>query len=124
MKNAWKITGWYVFILGIIHVLSGIFMLQEGLREILSIGLFSGAVVSMAASAAFWFEFFGLFFIYFGWQWKEQINRYNQPLSKFSAWGMTVLTLVGFIIVPVSGFILMIPLCIIMLYPHLFVKNK
>ena len=118
MKNAWKITGWYVFILGIIHVLSGLFLFQDGLREIFNAGLFNGVGKNLEANSAFWFQLLGLFFVYFGWHWKEQLKRYQQPLSKFTAWGMTVLTVVGFIFVPVSGFILMIPLCFIMLYPH------
>ena len=124
MKNAWKITGWYVFSLGIIHVLVGFFLFKEGLREIWNAGIFNGVGDSMAAHSAFWFQFLGFFFIYFGWHWKEQIKQHKQPLSKFTAWGMTVLTLAGFIFVPISGFILMMPLCFIMLYPHYFASGK
>ena len=118
MKNAWRITGWYVFSLGIIHVLFGFIMLQDGLSEILNAGLFNGVGDNLDANVAFWFQFFGFFLIYLGWHWKEQIKRYKEPLSKFTAFGMTVLTIVGLVFVPVSGFILMTPLCFIMLYPH------
>ena len=122
MKNAWKITGWYVFTLGIIHIAVGFFMFYEGFRDIWVAGLVNGVGDNITAHAAFWFQFIGLLFIYFGWQWKELINRYKEPLSKFSAWGMTVLTLLGLVFVPVSGFILMLPLSFIMLYPHYIKK--
>jgi len=124
MKNAWKITGWYVFFLGIIHVVVGFFMFNEGFREIWAAGLINGVGDSIAAHAAFWFQFLGLLFLYLGWHWKEQINRYKEPLSKFTAWGMTVLVLLGLVFVPLSGFIIMIPLAVIMLYPHCFSKDK
>ena len=124
MKNAWKITGWYVFALGIIHILVGFIMFYDGFRDIWAAGLINGVGDNMTANTAFWFQFLGLFFIYLGWHWKEQINHHKEPLSKFTAWGMTVLTLVGLIFVPVSGFIIMVPLSFIMLYPHYFAKEK
>jgi len=124
MKNAWKIAGWYVFSLGIIHIVVGFIMFHEGFREIWAAGLINGVGDSITAHAAFWFQFIGLMFIYFGWQWKEMIKHNNEPLSKFAAWGMTVLTLLGLVFVPMSGFILMLPLSFIMLYPHYFAKGK
>ena len=119
MKNTWKCTGWYVFALGVIHTLFACFVFGEGLREIWNAGLFNGIGESHVANSAFWFLFCGLMLIYLGLHWIGQIRRDNRPLSAFTAWGMTGLTLVLFVCMPLSGALLMLPLCIIMLYPHI-----
>jgi hypothetical protein len=59
-----------------------------------------------------------LLWIYIGWQWHKQIGRDGLPPSRFAALGMTVMTAAGVVIMPASGFWLLLPLCIIMLYPH------
>jgi len=124
MKNAWRITGWYVFSLGVIHIIVGFLMFNEGWRNIWNAGLLNSLGDDISAHASFWFQFIGLMFLYLGWLWKLEINRSNEPLSKFAACGMTVMTLIGLIFVPASGFVLMVPLCIIMLYPHFFAPRK
>ncbi|MDR2243926.1 MAG: DUF6463 family protein [Burkholderiales bacterium] len=118
MKHAWKISGWYLFVVGIIHNVVGVLVLQEVLRDIWNAGLINSVSDQMDRNAAFWFLFTGFLFIYFGLQWQEHIRRYQEPLSKFSAWGLTAIVVSGLIIMPVSGFWIVLPLCFIMLYPH------
>ena len=119
IRNAWKISGWYMFALGIIHNLVGVMITKDALLDMLNAGLVNSVnIPDVDRNAAFWFIFLGFFLMYIGLVWQGQIKRYREPLSKFSAWGLTALTLVGAAIVPISGFWLIMPLCVIMLYPH------
>jgi len=118
IKGAWKISGWYMFALGIIHNLVGVMMTKDALLSMLNDGLVNSVNMDADRNVAFWFLFLGFFFMYVGLVWQGQIKRYREPLSKFSAWGLTALTFVGVAIAPFTGFWLIMPLCFIMLYPH------
>ena len=124
MRNFWKITGWYLFAVGIIHNVVGAFIMSEILLDILTTGLKGHIHTNTEYVAIYWMLFVGFFFIYIGLHWQEQIRRYKEPLSKFTAWGLTVITVVELIIEPISGFWLLVPLCFSMLYPHYFIKTK
>lgn len=114
--KAWKISGWYLFAMGIVHVLFGIVQFRDELADILKAGIINSVSDQMDLNAAFWFIFTGFLLIYMGLQWQKQIDRNNEPLSLNTALGMTAITVAGVLIVPMSGFWLLLPLCIIMLH--------
>ncbi|MDR2173755.1 MAG: DUF6463 family protein [Burkholderiales bacterium] len=122
MKNMWKISGWYLFVVGIIHNLVGVWVLSDVLRDLWNAGLVDSVRDQMDRNAAFWFLLTGFLFNYVGLSWQEHLRRYKEPLSKFNAWGLTVLVVLALIITPTSGFWIVLPLCFIMLYPHYFLK--
>jgi len=122
MRNAWRISGWYLFAVGIIHNFVGILIVRNILRDILDAGIINSVGDQTDRNAAFWFLFAGFLFNFVGLLWQQQIRRHQEPLSKFAAWGLTAMTVIGALIMPVSGFWIILPLCFIMLYPHYFVK--
>ena len=123
MSGAWKISGWYLFAIGVIHTLVGLFLFPDILRDIWSSGLIGSVRDQLDRNVAFFFFYFGFLLSYIGLQWQEQLRRYKEPRSRLTAWGITVITITGAIIMPISGFWLVMPLCFIMLYPHYFNKG-
>ena len=124
MKNAWKISGWYLFVVGVIHNAFGVVFFSDILRDLWNAGVINSVSDQFDRNCAFWFLFSGFLFIYLGLHWQEQIRRYQEPLSKFSAWGLTAIVVSGVIIMPVSGFWIVLPLCFIMLHPHYPAKSR
>jgi uncharacterized membrane protein len=124
MKNVWKISGWYLFAVGIIHTVVGIILFPGLLMDMAKVGILNSVGDDIERFAVFFFMFFGFLFLYMGLHWQELIRRHKEPLSKLAAWGMTVFVAAGTVMLPVSGFWIMMPLCLILLYPHYFGRKK
>ena len=122
MKSLWKYSGWYLVVIGIIHNLVIGYILFDILQEMAGEWFINTVISQMDRNAAFWALFAGFFFIYVGLQWQESLRENKKPLSKLTAWGFSVIVFFSLIIVPVSGFWLVLPLCAGMLYPH-YAKN-
>jgi len=123
MRNAWKISGYYLFVISLIHSAFGLFAMQDVLRELWNEGLIGSISGQMDRNAVFWFLSWGFLLGYIGVDWQQRIRRHKEPLSKFSAWGLAAIVVSGILIMPASGFWLGLPLCLIMLWPHYFSKT-
>ena len=118
MKNLWRYSGWYLVVIGVIHSLVLSFICIDILRDMAGEWFFNTVSNEMDRNAAFWSLFAGIFMIYMGMQWQELLDRDKKPLSKRAGWGLVVIVGVSLLIMPLSGFWLVIPLCVGMLYPH------
>ena len=122
--RTWEISGWYLCAVGVIHSLVGVMMFKDELLDMVRAGIVNSIKDQMDLHAAFWFMLTGFLFIYIGWLWQKQIDRDKGPLSKFTASGMTLMTVAGVIIMPISGFWLLLPLCVIMLHSTYAFKHS
>ncbi len=118
MKDLWKYSGWYLLIVGIIHNVVCWFFVKDIVIIMLHDGLLNTVASQIDRNAAFWCLFAGVFLMFIGLVWQQQINQFQKPLPKIAAWGLTLITIISLLIMPLSGFWIVLPLCIIMLYPH------
>jgi hypothetical protein len=105
--KAW--IGKTLFLIGIVHTIVGIAFYKAILGSMVDEGLFGTISISgdYDRDAAFWFLFAGFMLMIIGAliNWFE---NHNQAVPKFVEWSMTIITIVGIVIMPASGFWLLI----------------
>jgi hypothetical protein len=105
MMKAW--IGKSVFIIGILHSIFGLVVFRGILGGLLREGLLNTVDMQPDRNAAFWFLFGGFALLIIGglidWAEKKKL-----ALPSFLRWGFAVLTVVGCVIMPKSGFWLLI----------------
>jgi len=115
----WGISGIYLAIVGIIHSAASIAFTHQVWAGIFADGVFNTVNVQYDRNAALFSICFGALLVYTGICWHLQIRQQQKPLPKFYAWGLLVIAAVAIVLMPASGFWLVIPLGLIMLWPHL-----
>ena len=98
--RAW--IGKFISAVGVIHSCLGVAGLRDTFAEIIHEGLINTVNGQPDREFAFWFVAIGLFWVLFG-AVIDDLERRNQPLPGFIAWGLGALTLVGVSIMPISG---------------------
>ena len=114
--NLSKNTGNLLIATGIIHNLIGFIMGWSVLTEIASSGFVNSINDEMDRNAIFWFLFGGFMMIIMG----KLMQSYLESgchLPKWLGMSFLVLALVGCIMMPVSGFWLVIPQALLIINP-------
>lgn len=109
-----KITAKLLILIGIIHNLFALVFALPYLKEIAQAGFFNAVDPFPYRMAVVWYLFFGFLFIILG-----QLALDLDYIPSSVAWSLLVLGLVGVILMPASGFWLILALTI-----YIILKNK
>lgn len=106
--NVRRYSGYLLMLTAVLHMLLGLLLFWQPLRAMLQAGLFNSIAAEASRGMAFWFLLFGmlLFLVGQSMQWSlAQCGRVPRSVS----WGLLGIALVGCVVMPVSGFWLVIP---------------
>lgn len=110
---AW--IGKWLFAVGVVHLSFGIIFMHSTLAVLWSEGLLNTVNGQPVREAVFWFLCTGLLLLAIGVM-IDRAERDGLALSRFVAWLFAALTIVGVVVMPISGIWLLIPPVVGMLY--------
>jgi len=113
--SLWKYSGIILLATGILHTIVAVLFERESLWAILREGLFDTVGDDLTRGRAFWFLFCGITFIFLGQVLHHYIKKEQKPAPLFLGYYMLVLSVVGCIIIPASGFLLILPQALIII---------
>jgi len=112
MRKFWRHSGKILIFIGILHTVVFAFALSNVLKEMVMSGLFNsiGVEAAFAARGLAWYGglWFGVMMILFGCFAFSWVKTTAQPLPRYIGWGFAALGLLGAILQPVSGAILVL----------------
>ena len=103
---AW--IGKWLFAVGVIHSLFGIFFMRSTLATLWSEGLLNTVNGQPAREAVFWFLCTGIMLLITG-VLIDQLEHERLVIPRFVTWSFAVLTVIGVVVMPISGIWLLIP---------------
>ena len=103
----WKYSGTFLTATGIIHTIYALF-----------IGLVNSIGENYSQGFAFWFLICGVILILLGQTLQYYIRKEQKPAPVFLGYSILLLTIIGCIIEPASGFWLFLPQAIIIIYSN------
>ena len=103
---AW--IGKWLFGVGVIHLSFGLVFMHDTLALLWSEGLWNTVNGQPPREAVFWFLCAGIMLLIVG-ALVNQAEREALTIPRFVTWSFTALTIVGVIVMPISGIWLMIP---------------
>lgn len=107
--------GTILMVIAVLHEIVGLFFYREALIDILNAGFFNTVNPPYwQRDAAFWFLMFGAMLFLMGWIAQWMLDN-TGTIPKFYSWGLLVVCVIGVMMMPASGFWLVIPVAIIML---------
>jgi hypothetical protein len=107
-----KLSGRLLVATGALHTIVGVLLYAPYLLEMWQAGLWNSVEPHLGRMAVFWFLFFGFLLMMAG----QVIARYTRPIPRGFGWGLLALSVVGAIMMPVSGFWLVIPQALYLLW--------
>jgi len=111
----WKYSGVLLIATGIIHTVVGIILGADMYLQMIKKGLFNSIEDDFVNGFAFWFFICGLLIIMLGYLAHIFIKETQKPLPASLGYNLLAITILGCIIVPVSGFWLFIPQALIVI---------
>ena len=103
---AW--IGKWLFAVGVIHSLFGIFFMHTTLAVLWSEGLVNTVNGQPPREAVFWFLCTGILLLVVG-VLINLVERERRAIPRFVVWSFVALTIVGVVVMPISGIWLLIP---------------
>ena len=100
---------------GIIHNILGFIMGKDVLADIIRSGFFNSIDQQKDRNAIFWFLFVGFLLMILGKFMQDYLNESSKPLPTSLGYYLLTLTIIGCIIMPVSGIWSMLPQAIIII---------
>ena len=100
--------GYWLMFVALIHTLVMIVLFPSVLAEIVKRGIFNSVGDDPLIGAVTWFGLFGVLLFIFGMAIKT-LEYSNQGVPLSMAWAILVLTVLGIVLMPVSGFWLALP---------------
>lgn len=110
---AW--IGKWLFAVGVIHSLFGFVFMRTTLAVLWSERLFNTVNGQPAREAVFWFLCTGSLLLIAG-ALIDHIERHGLGIPEFVTWAFVVLTVIGVVVMPISGIWLFIPPVVGMLF--------
>ena len=114
----WKYSGTFLTATGIIHTIYALFIGKDAFSEMLRNGLVNSIGENYSQGFAFWFLTCGIILILLGQTLQYYIRKEQKPAPAFLGYSILLLTIIGCIIEPVSGFWLFLPQAIIIIYSN------
>ncbi len=105
-----KIAGYWFFATGLLHVGIGVVKLSGPVAEIARAGYFNAVEPHIERSEAFWFFFSGALMLLLGQAYIWIERKLNRRVPAFLGWQMAAIATVGTVLMPASGFFIVIPL--------------
>ncbi|WP_020397266.1 DUF6463 family protein [Thiolinea disciformis] len=100
--------GYWLMFVALIHTLVMIVLFPSVLAEIVKRGIVNSVGNDPLIGAVTWFGLFGILLFILGMAIKD-LERAGQGIPLSMAWAMLILTVLGIILMPVSGFWLALP---------------
>ena len=118
MRNVkiWKYSGIFLIATGIIHSCAVGVMFSTALWAMLKDGLFNAVGEDFTRGCAFWSFLFGIMLILLGYVMHYYVKQEQKPAPIFWGYWLLGLGVIGCIIMPISGFWLVIPQAFIILF--------
>ena len=120
IRKIWRYTGYTLAGLGILHTVVFAIACFDALKEILKSGLYD-SIGSDAARGLAWYGglWFGITMILFGCFAQSWIKTTKQPFPRYIGWVLAALGLLGAVLQPVSGaiLVLLLGLAVVFLRP-------
>jgi hypothetical protein len=104
----WQKSGTFLVATGIIHNVIGLLMGWEVLLRLAAEGFFNTIDTDLDHSI-FWFLFSGFMMMLLGQLMQDYIREHQQPVARYIGYYLLLLTLVGCILMPLSGFWIVLP---------------
>lgn len=108
LKKLWRYSGLFLSLTGVLHICVSLMDFGGKYKGMLADGLLNSLSDSSRA-LAFWFLIIGVLLIILGQTLSYYIKQCRQPAPLFLGYTLLALSVIGCIIVPVSGFWLFIP---------------
>jgi hypothetical protein len=118
----WKYSGLFLVATGILHTIAAVLLFANVYGEIIKDGLFNAVKEDAMRGCGFWFFICGIFLILFGYVVHEYIKSVQKPAPLFVGYSILLISIVGCIIEPVSGFWLFIPQALIIIFANRKIK--
>jgi hypothetical protein len=112
----WKYSGILLVATGILHSIVAILFGKDDLWAIFQDGLLDAVGEDVPREFAFWFLICGIFVVFLGQILHYYIKKEQRPAPLFLGYNILVLSVIGCVIVPVSGFWLFIPQALIIIF--------
>jgi hypothetical protein len=115
----WKYSGIFLIATGILHTIVAIVLGWEAFVEIIRNGLLTNITSrDCTHEFALWFLILGVFIILFGQVLDFYIKREQKPAPLFFGYSLLVFTIFGCIVEPGSGFWLILPQALIIIFAN------
>jgi hypothetical protein len=112
----WKYSGIFLLATGVLHSIVAVLLGIEDLLAIFRDGLLDAVGEDVSREFAFWFLICGIVIIFLGQVLHYYIKKEQKPAPLFLGYYLLALSVIGCIIVPVSGFWLFIPQAVIIIF--------
>jgi hypothetical protein len=109
-----RYSGVLMGLTAVLHTLVGMVIYWEPILDIARSGFVHSVDPHFDRGAAFWFLFTGFLFFLIA-QWMNWFIKENRPIPKFVGWHLLFLSSLGVLLMPLSGFWLIIPQAMIIL---------
>ena len=116
MKNWWKYSGILLMITAVFHCAMSFVKYRDSFVEILHMGIFNSVKGSYSHLAAFWFLICGIMLFAMGHTLHFYIKKEQKPLPLFFGYYLLIISAFGIILAPVSGFWLIVPQALIIIF--------
>lgn len=115
----WKFSGTFLTVTGIIHTIYALFIGKDAFAEMFSNGFINSIGENHNRSFAFWFLICGILLILWGQTLQLYIRKEQKPAPAFIGYAILLITIIGCILEPISGFWLFLPQAIIIIYSNI-----
>lgn len=112
----WKYSGTFLTLTGIIHTIYAVLTGKAVYAEILKDGLVDSIGNSYERDFALWFLVCGFLLILWGQTLQHYIKKEQKPAPMFLGYSILLISIIGCLIEPVSGFWLFFPQAFIILF--------
>lgn len=112
----WKYSGIFMILTAIIHNIVGFVMGWSVLQDIVKDGFVNTVNEQMDRNAIFWFLFSGFIMLLVGMMMQNMIRENQKPVPNYIAYYLLVISVIGCIMMPASGFWIVLPQCAIIIF--------
>lgn len=113
--KAWRYSGTFLVLTGILHTAISFYMGAGSFAAMFRDGLVDSAGSDLQRSLSLWFLVCGILLIMFGQALQYYIKRTGIPAPASLGYSMLVFSVVGGVIVPLSGFWLFLPQALVII---------
>ncbi|MDR0232509.1 MAG: DUF6463 family protein [Dysgonamonadaceae bacterium] len=114
----WKYSGIFLIATGILHTIVAIALGKDAFLEIIQDGVVNVTSQDYARAFALWFLICGIFVILLGQVLHYYIKKEQKPAPLFFGYSLLILTIFGCIVEPISGFWLLLPQALIIIFAN------
>jgi hypothetical protein len=107
-----KLSGRLLVATGVLHNIVGVLIGYPYMLEMWQAGLWNSVDPHMSRVAIFWFLLFGFLLMMVG----QVIAGYVRPVPKAFGWSLLAMSTLGALMMPISGFWLVIPQALYLLW--------